>query len=107
MSNKFQHLKRRANFIKASNGKKIKLSFLTLLVFDRQDKQPTRVGFTITKKNGNAVIRNRIKRRLREILRLSCNLPEGYDLVFVGYRKIVDLDFKYLQEKINESLMQI
>lgn len=47
---------------------------------------PLRVGFTATKKLGNAVVRNRTKRRLREAARLLLGegAPEGWDLVLVG-----------------------
>lgn len=48
-----------------------------------------RMGITVTKKNGNAVVRNRIKRIIRAGYRLNEEkLPIGYDLVFVGRNDI-------------------
>lgn len=45
----------------------------------------TRVGYTITKKIGNAVTRNRLRRMMKEVYRLNFhNIKEGYDLVFIA-----------------------
>lgn len=50
-----------------------------------------RLGITVTKKNGNAVVRNRIKRIIRAAYRLNEEkLPIGYDVVFVGRNDIAE-----------------
>ena len=56
---------------------------------------PVRFGFTVSKKVGNAVERNRVRRRLREIVRLSAanRLRTGHDYVLVGRRAALDLPF--------------
>ena len=66
-----------------------------------------RVGFTCSKKVGNAVARNRAKRRLREIARLV--LPEhgrdGYDYVLVGRRDVTATrDFAEMLEDLERAL---
>ena len=60
-------LKRRAEFLRvAGKGSKAPTPGLVLQALRRGDDAPARLGFTVTKKVGNAVVRNRTKRRLRE-----------------------------------------
>ena len=59
-----------------------------------------RVGFTVSKKVGNAVERNRVRRRLREVVRLAPPAPmrPGHDYVLIGRRAALDLPFERLIE---------
>jgi ribonuclease P protein component len=80
-------LKRRAEFLRVARlGRKLPAPGLVLQVLKREDDQPARIGFTVTKKVGNAVIRNRTRRRLREAARLlfAAEPITGADLVLVG-----------------------
>lgn len=80
-------LKRRAEFLRAAaKGRKAALPGLVLQALPRQDDAPARVGFTVTRKVGNAVIRNRTRRRLKEAVRLHLRLHpvRGVDLVVIG-----------------------
>jgi ribonuclease P protein component len=80
-------LKRRAEFLRvASKGRKAPMPGLVLQALARGDDAPARLGFTVTKKVGNAVIRNRTKRRLREAARMVLREQElrGVDLVLIG-----------------------
>jgi ribonuclease P protein component len=87
MTGKLQHLKRRAEFLRvAGRGRKAAVSGVVLQALRRADDGPMRLGFTVTKKVGNALVRNRTRRRLREAARLlfaEAPLP-GYDLVLIG-----------------------
>ena len=59
--------------------------------------QTNRVGITVSKKLGHAVIRNRIRRRLREVYRLNEELfMPGYDIVVVARSRSLDADFESL-----------
>ena len=73
----------------------------------------SRIGITITKKIGNAVTRNKIRRRLKEICRNSFDSIEpGYDLVFVVKSNVPSISFKKLESafmhilKISDTLIR-
>ncbi len=83
-------LKRRREFLlAASKGKRAARDGLVLQALAHRQpgaEPPLRLGFTVTKKVGNAVVRNRAKRRLREAARavLATSPPAGWDLVLIG-----------------------
>ena len=80
-------LKRRAEFLRvAGKGRKTPAPGLVLQALARGDDAPARLGFTVTKKVGNAVVRNRTKRRLRAAARaVLADCPAvGHDLVLIG-----------------------
>ena len=63
----------------------------------------SRVGFSISKRVGNAVIRNRVKRRLREVVR-QADLQDGWDLVFIARGPAAQADFSQAQGAAYELL---
>lgn len=81
-------LQNRSEFLRASRAPRVAMPGFVLQIRVRNDSEPMRIGFTCSKKVGNAVARNRAKRRLREIARLV--LPEhgkaGTDYVLIGRR---------------------
>lgn len=80
-------LRHRADFLRAARARKTATPAFILQDRDRRDDDPTiRVGFTCSKKVGNAVARNRAKRRLREIARLilPAHGKAGHDYVLIG-----------------------
>ena len=72
----------------------------------RGDEGPLRLGFTVTKKVGNAVVRNRTRRRLKEAARLVLKPQQlkGTDLVLIGRYSTRKRDFKSLQTDIKRAL---
>ena len=63
-----------------------------------------RVGFSISKRIGKAVQRNRIRRRLKEIIRLEKNLKKGYDLVFIARKAVIKRDYHQLVNDVRKLL---
>ncbi len=69
----------------------------TMLAYRNVDFQ-TRIGFTVTTKYGTAVERNRIKRRLREIIRTNKkDILHGYDIVLIPKQITKEMDYKSLE----------
>lgn len=109
-------LKRRASFLAvAASGKKwVAPGFiLQLAPLDHAGlKEPERAspalhyGLTATKKIGNAVIRNRARRRLRELVRLilACHADPGYVYVLVARETAVKLNFQLLRDDLTKAL---
>lgn len=78
-----------------------------LLVRDRKDSDPAmRVGFTVTKKIGGAVVRNRMKRRFRALAREIITLKgfAGADHVMIGRDKGIERDFGLLRSDLAGAL---
>lgn len=100
-------LKQRADFLRAaSKGRKAAVHGLVLQALPRGDDAPARVGFTVTKKVGNAVVRNRTKRRLREVARLLLQAEpvQGADLVLIGRDTTRARPFALLVDDLRRAL---
>ena len=105
-----QRLKRRAEFLRvASRGRKAPMPGLVLQVLLRGDEEPARLGFTVTKKVGNAVVRNRTRRRLREAARavLREEAVAGADLVLIGRDGTRTRIFTALKDDFRRALTKL
>lgn len=103
-------LTKRADFLAANAGKRAASGGLVLLVRDRADGNPQmRIGYTVTKKTGNAVVRNRMKRRFRELAREL--LPQagvaGADHVIIGRISGVTREFSALRADLSRALKMV
>jgi ribonuclease P protein component len=100
-------LKSRPQFLAVRNGEVRRGPLFLLEVLDRQapEDQP-RCGFTVTKKHGNAVERNRMRRRLKEAVRLSAGIAmqPGHDYVIVARRDLLDAPFERLLRALHERI---
>lgn len=72
-----------------------------VLYVSKNNLDNTRIGFTLTKKIGNAVTRNKVRRKMKEICRLNFNnIKEGYDLIFIAKKSTVNLSYDELEKSI-------
>jgi ribonuclease P protein component len=88
-------LRQRADFLAVANGARANSPAFVLQGRRRDDSGPVRIGFTVTKKNGNAPERNRIRRRLRELVKRldAASMQPHHDYVLVGRRDALTRDF--------------
>ena len=98
-------IRKRADFLAANRGIRVARPGFVLLA-QPNGGRGLRFGVTVTKKVGNAVVRNRMKRRFRELLRAA--LPgEGltdHDHVVIGRDGGIERDFALLRDELSQAL---
>ncbi|MTV29531.1 ribonuclease P protein component [Rhodoblastus acidophilus] len=106
-----ERLKKRAEFLAAAKGRRQHQRCFTMQARRRSEAQgdAPRFGFTVTKKTGNSVIRNRIRRRFREIVRLHAagDARPGMDYVLVGRIDALTAGFDDLRREFLSALHKI
>jgi ribonuclease P protein component len=104
-------MKQRKDFLAAaaSGHKWVRPAFVLQCAPNAAHPETAQIGFTTTKKLGGAVIRNRIRRRLREAARL--HLPPvaqaGHDYVIIGREAARDMDFAQLGQELAEAMQKL
>ncbi|HEY6916852.1 MAG TPA: ribonuclease P protein component [Allosphingosinicella sp.] len=103
-------LRRRADFLAANKALRAPMPGFVLLVRPRDDGDSAmRLGITVTKKIGNAVVRNRMKRRFRALAREI--LPEagiaGADHVLIGRAGGIERDYAALRAELTKALQKL
>jgi ribonuclease P protein component len=104
-----ERLKRRQDFVAAARASYAAMPGMVVQMRARGDEGPPRVGFTATKKIGNAVIRNRVKRRLRELARLQLEAiaRPGHDYVLIGRAPTFDRGYSELEKDLHSALKRL
>jgi ribonuclease P protein component len=99
-------LRQRADFLAVANGGRVNAAAFVVQARRRDDDGPVRVGFTVTRKNGTATERNRIRRRLRELVkRLDViSMRPHSDYVLVGRRAALNRDFSTMLDDLRSAL---
>jgi ribonuclease P protein component len=102
-------LRQRADFLAVANGARAGSAAFVVQSRRRDDDGPIRVGFTVTKKNGTATERNRIRRRLRELVkRLDViSMRPHSDYVLVGRRAALTCDFATMLDDLRSALHRL
>ena len=108
-----ERLKRRSDFRAvaqaAGAGARVHASAFILQARAREKAGPPRVGFTVSKQVGNAVERNRVRRRLRELIRLAppAALSASHDYVLIGRRAALKVAFDAMMKELGGALRRI
>ena len=84
-------------------GRRSRRNGVGVAVLSRGDSEPPRVGYAVRKAAGSAVVRNRIKRRLRAAI-AAVELRPGVDVVVSGGPGVAAVDFQVLVEKLERAL---
>jgi len=103
-------ISRRADFLAANGGARAPMPGFILLMRLRGDGSPAmRVGYTVTKKIGNAVVRNRMKRRLRALAREVFPVAgtAGADHVLIGRAGGIERDYDDLRRELTKALTKV
>jgi ribonuclease P protein component len=102
-------LRQRADFLAVADGARVNSAAFVVQERRRDDLGPVRVGFTVTKKNGTATERNRIRRRLRELVkRLDViSMRPHSDYVLVGRRTALNRDFNAMLDDLRSALHRL
>ncbi|SFR59493.1 ribonuclease P protein component [Litoreibacter janthinus] len=103
-------MRKRADFLRAARAKRSGQPGFLLQARAREDQEAPRVGYTCSKKIGNAVIRNRAKRRLREVARLvlGAHAKQGWDYVLVGRpNETVSRSFEQLVADLTRAVAKV
>ena len=102
-------LRQRADFLAVANGARANSAAFVLQSRRRDDDGPIRIGFTVTKKNGTATERNRIRRRLRELVKRPdvISMRPHHDYVLVGRRAALHRDFSTMLDDLRAALHRL
>jgi ribonuclease P protein component len=102
-------LRQRADFLAVANGARVNSAAFVVQSRRRDDDGPIRVGFTVTKKHGTATERNRIRRRLRELVKRldAISMRPHSDYVLVGRRAALTCDFATMLEDLRSALHRL
>jgi len=86
-------------------GKGVGGKYFTLVYLRARDQ--VHIGFSVSKKVGGAVVRNRVKRRLRECVRQEVErVPVGYRLIFVPKPEAATADFLQLRQAVRAQMQK-
>ncbi len=106
-----ERLRRRADFKAVAGGRRVARQGFVLQALKAPGEagsRPPRVGFTVTRKIGNAVVRNRIRRRLRAaVAAAGGNLETATDYVLVGRRAALTLQFERLVTDLESGFAEL
>ena len=107
--NKLETLKSSKDFQRAKSGLFFRSKSFLLQAYEDKSYNKVRVGYTVSKQNGNAVVRNKIKRRLRVIAKniIGEYGIKNWNYVIIGKKNSLIEDFKHLEFEMNKAIKKI
>ncbi len=102
----FERLKKNTDFTRVYNKGK-SYGCKNLVIYYLPSKNQFRAGFSISKKVGNAVTRNRIRRYLKESLRLLEPQGKGYDIIFIARKPASENNFFEIKRSVQYLFKKI
>jgi ribonuclease P protein component len=107
-----ERLKRRSEFQAMASGVRISSGSFVLQARERGDAGTVRIGFTVSRQVGGSVERNRVRRRLRELVRMSVaaggsGLRPGHDYVLIGRRAALSAPFSEMMQALDAVLTRV
>jgi ribonuclease P protein component len=102
-------LRQREDFLAVANGLRVNTPAFVVQNRRRNDDGPIRVGFTVTKKNGTATERNRIRRRLRELVKRvdAVSMRPHSDYVVIGRRAALTRGFAVMLDDLRSAFLRL
>ena len=100
-----ESLKKNKEFKKVyENGKSYATRNLVIYCLNYEKGKNNRYGLSVSTKIGNAVVRNKLKRRLREIIREFEKEKDfkGYDIIFIARKPVVQIDYQRLKRDVRK-----
>ena len=99
---KEERLRKNRDFQRTYKKGRSQAHYLLVLVYRKNGTGGNRIGFSVSKKYGNAVARNKIRRRLKEIVaKEKMKLKTGYDMIFVVRKNAQDAAFAQLRQAVD------
>jgi ribonuclease P protein component len=109
MVRQLDRLRQRADFLAAASGLRVTTPGFIVQGRRRDDTGPCRLGYTVSKKVGSAVERNRVRRRLRELVRRNGAplMQPRCDYVLVGRRVALSRNFGAMGDELSAALQRL
>tara|TARA_B100001540_G_scaffold251805_1_gene228074 strand:- start:1734 stop:2108 length:375 start_codon:yes stop_codon:yes gene_type:complete len=103
---KIDKITKRQDYLRASKSKYFRSNSFIIQFYNRADTLGPRYGVTATKKIGNAIKRNKAKRRIRSLVKdlLPKYGKNGYDYVFIAKENLINEDWEVLKEESTSVL---